>query len=158
MAGLSVSPVVDVGLDVGRAVAEPRLRRSPLPVVAFAAIALAASSFRIVIAPGFEMYLGPLFYLLNYGLRYSPPNANFLETASRRPFLGVFYFAFMTFVQLMLLNLLVAMYTPPGLDLWQAPAPPPLCLCSASAHSARVRVPLATAWRTSSGSCEAPSA
>ena len=78
MAGLSVSPVVDVGLDVGRAVAEPRLRRSPLPVVAFAAIALAASSFRIVIAPGFEMYLGPLFYLLAFrygGVRLALPIA-----------------------------------------------------------------------------------
>ncbi|MXP10472.1 sensor histidine kinase [Pseudoblastomonas halimionae] len=44
--------------------------------MAFFAIAIAASSFRIVVAPGFELYLGPLFYLLAYrlgGLRLALP-------------------------------------------------------------------------------------
>ncbi|WP_459790084.1 sensor histidine kinase [Alteriqipengyuania sp. 357] len=42
----------------------------------FVAVAVFASSFRIVIAPGFEMYLGPFFYLLAYrlgGLRLAIP-------------------------------------------------------------------------------------
>ncbi|PTM47301.1 phospho-acceptor domain-containing protein [Sphingomonas aerolata] len=40
------------------------------------AVAIGASSFRIILAPGFEMYLGPLFYLLAYrlgGLRLAIP-------------------------------------------------------------------------------------
>ena len=39
-------------------------------------VAVAASSFRIVLAPGFELYLGPFFYLLAYrlgGLRLALP-------------------------------------------------------------------------------------
>jgi len=44
--------------------------------VVFCVVAVAASSFRIVLAPGFELYLGPLFYLLAYrlgGLRLALP-------------------------------------------------------------------------------------
>ncbi|MBB3032514.1 sensor histidine kinase [Alteriqipengyuania lutimaris] len=44
--------------------------------LALCVIAVAASSFRIVIAPGFELYLGPLFYLLAYrmgGLKLAIP-------------------------------------------------------------------------------------
>lgn len=40
------------------------------------AVAIGASSFRIILAPGFEMYLGPFFYLLAYrlgGLRLAIP-------------------------------------------------------------------------------------
>ena len=40
------------------------------------AVAIGASSFRIILAPGFEMYLGPIFYLLAYrlgGLRLAIP-------------------------------------------------------------------------------------
>ncbi|MEL7728041.1 ATP-binding protein [Citromicrobium bathyomarinum] len=44
--------------------------------IVFCVVATAASSFRIVLAPGFELYLGPLFYLLAYrigGLRLALP-------------------------------------------------------------------------------------
>lgn len=50
-------------------------RRDPatmIAAVAALAAAIAVSSFRVVLAPGFEFYLGPLFYLLAYrafGLR-----------------------------------------------------------------------------------------
>lgn len=47
-----------------------------LLVAALCIVAVAASSFRIVLAPGFELYLGPLFYLLAYrmgGLRLALP-------------------------------------------------------------------------------------
>ncbi len=40
------------------------------------AVAIGASSFRIILAPGFEMYLGPIFYLFAYrlgGLRLAIP-------------------------------------------------------------------------------------
>ncbi|CAN5187327.1 hypothetical protein BH11PSE5_BH11PSE5_00680 [soil metagenome] len=40
------------------------------------AVAIGASSFRIILAPGFEMYLGPIFYLIAYrlgGLRLAIP-------------------------------------------------------------------------------------
>ncbi len=50
--------------------------RGWLLVLVFCALALAASSFRIVFAPGFEVYFGPLFYLLAYrigGLRLGIP-------------------------------------------------------------------------------------
>ena len=43
---------------------------------ALVSVSIAASSFRIVLAPGFELYLGPLFYLLAYrlgGLRLALP-------------------------------------------------------------------------------------
>ena len=50
----------------------------------------------------------PLFYLLNYGLRFAPPNSMLLDTASERPFLGLVYFLYMGCVQLILSNLLVA--------------------------------------------------
>ena len=50
----------------------------------------------------------PLFYLLNYGLRFAPPNAQLLDTAAEHSYIGVVYFLFMGCVQLILTNLLVA--------------------------------------------------
>ncbi|WP_188515461.1 ATP-binding protein [Blastomonas aquatica] len=53
--------------------------------IALASVAIAASSFRIVLAPGFELYLGPLFYLLAYrlgGLRLALPMAVLTTGAS----------------------------------------------------------------------------
>ena len=50
--------------------------RGWLLALAFFAVAVAASSFRIVVAPGFELYLGPFFYLIAYrlgGLRLAIP-------------------------------------------------------------------------------------
>lgn len=50
--------------------------RGWLLAILLCCIAIGASSFRIVAAPGFEMYLGPLFYLLAYrigGLRLALP-------------------------------------------------------------------------------------
>ena len=50
-----------------------------------------------------------LFYLTNYGLRFAPPvDYRMLDTAAERPSVGVLYMAFMCTVQLVLLNLLVA--------------------------------------------------
>lgn len=42
--------------------------RDWLVAATLCALAIAASTFRIVLAPGFELYLGPLFYLLAYRL------------------------------------------------------------------------------------------
>ena len=50
--------------------------RGWLLAIVFCIVAVAASSFRIVLAPGFELYLGPLFYLFAYrigGLRLALP-------------------------------------------------------------------------------------
>lgn len=54
----------------------PLTVRAWLWAIALVGIAITASSFRIVLAPGFELYLGPLFYLLAYrfgGLRLAIP-------------------------------------------------------------------------------------
>ncbi len=53
-------------------------RRGWLLAALLAIVAIAASSFRIILAPGFELYLGPLFYLLAYrlgGVRLALPVA-----------------------------------------------------------------------------------
>jgi len=50
----------------------------------------------------------PFFFMLNYGMRFAPPGGDFLATVSRRPVIGLFYLLFMFSVQLVLLNLLVA--------------------------------------------------
>lgn len=46
----------------------PRTPRAWSMAALLAVVAIAASSFRIILAPGFELYLGPLFYLLAYRL------------------------------------------------------------------------------------------
>lgn len=69
---LSTVPGVEAGRD-----ATP-VRLAAVPTMLLAALAIGLSSFRIVIAPGFEMYLGPIFYLIAYrygGLRVGLPIA-----------------------------------------------------------------------------------
>lgn len=46
----------------------PLTAKAWMLAIFFATVAIASSSFRIVLAPGFEMYLGPLFYLFAYRL------------------------------------------------------------------------------------------
>ncbi|MEG3148152.1 ATP-binding protein [Sphingomonas sp. RT2P30] len=56
----------------------PQTLRAWLLAAVLASVAVAASSFRIILVPGIELYLGPLFYLLAYrlgGVRLALPVA-----------------------------------------------------------------------------------